>query len=95
LTAVRTVFAFAVSATAAQNPEDVAESVEAGRSDRRGWRLTVYFTLLVAVVAVAAAAATVYVFVQTDRDSRNAAKDNARFAAHAAASVNGVAIQNE
>ena len=74
-----------MSATAAQNPGDVAESVEGGRSDHRGWRLTVYFALLVAVVAVAAAAATVYVFVQTDRDSRNAARANATFAAHAAA----------
>jgi len=51
----------------------------------RGWRLTTYFGLLVLVVAVAAAAAIVYVFVQTDRDSRHAAKKDTSFAARTAA----------
>lgn len=58
----------------------------------RGWRLTVYFALLVAVVAAAAAAATVYVFVQTDRDSRHAAESNARFAARTSAKQLGDAV---
>jgi PAS domain S-box-containing protein len=51
----------------------------------RGLRLTVYFALLGLLVAVAAAAAIVYVFVQTDRDSRHAAKKNTNFAARTAA----------
>ncbi|MFL5946636.1 MAG: ATP-binding protein [Gaiellaceae bacterium] len=75
-----------MSASAAQAFEEVeqeagADALEGGP----GWRLTVYFALLVAVVAVAAGAATVYVFVQTDRDSRNTAHENADFAAKAAA----------
>jgi two-component system cell cycle sensor histidine kinase/response regulator CckA len=52
---------------------------------RRGWRLTLYFAALVAVFAVAATAAGIYVFVQTDRDSRGAAESDARFAADTAA----------
>jgi PAS domain S-box-containing protein len=48
-------------------------------------RLTVYFAMLVGLVAVAAAAAAVYVFVQTDRDSRRTAEQDAAFAADTAA----------
>jgi PAS domain S-box-containing protein len=64
---------------------DVEQPVAAGRSTNRGWGLTVYFALLVGVVALAATAAGVYVFVQTDRDSRHAAERDASFAAGAAA----------
>ena len=67
-----------------QNPI-ADQSVSAGDASHRGWRLTVYFALLVGAVALAAAAATVYVFVQTDRDSRRTAESNARFAARTAA----------
>ena len=84
----------AVTATAAQSPGDVEKPVAAGGSvDRRGWRLTAFFALPVAVFAFAAAAATVYVFVQTDRDSRSTAERSATFAARAAAKDlgNGVA----
>ena len=55
MTLARTVLPFAVNATAAQSPGDSEETVEAGRTVNRGWRLTVYFALLVAVVAVYAA----------------------------------------
>ncbi len=67
---------------------------DAPPSSSRGWRLTVYFALLVALVSVAAAAATVYVFVQTDRDSRSTAKKDARYAADLAAKQlgDGIAI---
>ncbi|MFL5877960.1 MAG: ATP-binding protein [Solirubrobacteraceae bacterium] len=51
----------------------------------RGWRLKTYFALLVALFCVAAAAASIYVFVQTDRDSRKAAERDASFAATTAA----------
>ena len=58
--------------------------VTGGARGGRAWRLTSYFALLVAVMAVAAAAALVYVFVQTDRDSRAAALKDATFSAQAA-----------
>jgi PAS domain S-box-containing protein len=75
-----------VSASAAQAFGEVEQGAGDGASvGGPGWRLTVYFALLVAVVAVAAGAATVYVFVQTDRDSRHTAEHNAAFAATTAA----------
>jgi hypothetical protein len=46
-----------------------------------GPRLKSYFALLLALFATAAAGATVYVFVQSDRDGRAAAKHDATFAA--------------
>ena len=47
---------------------------------RGTWALTVYFVLGIAVFILAAAAAAAYVFVQTDRDSRRSAENDARFA---------------
>src|SRR5262249_9998337 len=61
-------------------------------STGRGWPLTVYFALLVAVVAIGAAAAIVYVYVQTDRDSRRAAERNAGYSANVAATQLGEGI---
>ena len=46
-----------------------------------GWRLKAYFAILVALFALAAAAACAYAFVQADRDARDAAEHDARFAA--------------
>jgi two-component system cell cycle sensor histidine kinase/response regulator CckA len=57
----------------------------AGLVGPRGWSLPAYFAALVAIVGLAAGAAAVYVFVQTDRDSRRAAESDARFAAETAA----------
>jgi len=57
----------------------------AARARSSGPRLTIHFAVLLAVVALAAAAGTVYVFVQTDRDSRSTAEKDTRFAAHTAA----------
>jgi PAS domain S-box-containing protein len=51
----------------------------------RGWRLGSYFLLLVGLFVAAAAAATIFVHVQTERDDRRAAEDDARFAADTAA----------
>jgi PAS domain S-box-containing protein len=71
---------------AADVPEDDASGAATVASTmRRGWGLTAYFALVVAVVALAAAAASVYVYLQTDRDSRHAAESDARFAATTAA----------
>jgi PAS domain S-box-containing protein len=50
-----------------------------------GRRLTVYFVSLVLLMALAAAAASIYVFVQTDRDARSAARRDARFSSERAA----------
>jgi len=75
-----------VSASTAQAFGEVERDAGNGTSaGGPGWRLTVHFALLVAVVAVAAGAATVYVFVQTDRESRHTAHENAAFAAKTAA----------
>jgi len=75
-----------VSASTAQAFGEVEQDAGNGTSaGGPGWRLTVHFALLVAVVAVAAGAATVYVFVQTDRESRHTAHENAAFAAKTAA----------
>jgi hypothetical protein len=71
-----------VNADVAASP--VGLEAEEG-APRRGWRLTVHFAALVAVFALAAAAAAVYVFVQTNHDSRAAAESDARFAADTAA----------
>src|SRR5262245_48396736 len=53
--------------------------------DHGRWGLPLYFLLVVGAFAVAAAAAAAYVFMQTDRDSRAAARSDARFAATTAA----------
>jgi PAS domain S-box-containing protein len=63
-----------------------------GSIRKRGWRLTVYFAVLIAVVALAAAAATIYVFIQADRDSRATAERNAAFAARTAAKELGESV---
>ena len=68
-----------MSASAAQAYGEVEQQAEDGTTtDGPGWRLTVYFALLVAIVTAAAVAATVFVFVQTDRDSRNMAHGTPR-----------------
>jgi PAS domain S-box-containing protein len=74
----------------APSPDEIETQIARRRTAdidpaRRGWRLTAYFAVLVGVVAFAAAAASVYVFVQTDRDSRRDAENRAQFAASTAA----------
>jgi two-component system cell cycle sensor histidine kinase/response regulator CckA len=59
---------------------------------QRGWRLRAYFALLVAAFVAVAAGAAAYVFVQTDRDGRDAARQDTRAAANTAARQLGDAV---
>jgi two-component system cell cycle sensor histidine kinase/response regulator CckA len=56
-----------------------------GERRRHAWPLQAYFAVLVAVFIVAAAAAAVFVHIQANRDARQAATADARFAAKTAA----------
>ena len=58
----------------------------------RGRRLLAYFALLVAAFVIVAVAASAYVFVQSDRDGRESAERDARFAARTGAKQLGNAV---
>jgi two-component system cell cycle sensor histidine kinase/response regulator CckA len=68
-----------------ERSEEEYRTVNGREKRRHAWPLQAYFAVLVALFVVAAAAAAVFVHVQANRDARQAAATDARFAAKTAA----------